>query len=79
MGVRFMFRGMTLLHTDSPDQWKQNGFLGCWMALYGLVGAQMGWLLCPFFSSTNVWLVKRGPGSESVFEAIFSLIPQLFR
>jgi len=78
MGVRFMFRGMTLLHTDSPGQWKRNGFLGCWMVLYGLVGAQMGWLLCPFFSSTDIWIAQRGPGSESLFEAIFKLIPQLF-
>lgn len=79
VGVRFMFRGLTRLHQGKPDFWKQTTFLTAWMGLYGMVGAQMGWLLCPFFSNTNIWISQRGPGSESFFEAIFKLIPQLFR
>ncbi|MCC2668196.1 MAG: actin-binding protein, partial [Armatimonadetes bacterium] len=79
IGVRFMFRGLTRLHQGTPMMWKQSSFLWGWMALYGLVGAQMGWLLCPFFSNSDLLISHRGPGSESVFQAIFTLIPQLFR
>jgi hypothetical protein len=78
VGVRFMFQGLTRLHQGRPDFWKHNTFLSAWMGLYGLVGAQMGWLLCPFFSNSSNWISHRGPGSESIFGAILKLIPQLF-
>jgi hypothetical protein len=49
----------------------------CWMILFGLVGAQMGWVLRPFIGSPDVefaWFRERkGNFFESVWHALQSL------
>ena len=79
MGGNFLFAGTRRFHAHSPSLGKQTLFLRGWMVLYGLVGAQMGFLLSPFFSNSNNWITHRGPGSETVFGAIFKLAMQLLR
>ena len=48
-----------------------------WVIIYGLVGAQMGWLLRPFIGSPDLpfaWYRERG---GNFFEAVFSQIEKL--
>lgn len=79
MGVAFLMHGTRRVHRDSPHLQQQIIFLWCWIALFGLVGAEMGYLLRPFFSPTAEWLRARTPHDETVFQAIWSLMRQLFR
>ena len=47
--------------------------LGWWVILYALVGAQMSWLLRPFFNSTDVFIRPR-----SAIDASMSPKKELF-
>ena len=50
----------------------------CWMILFGLVGAQMGWVLRPFIGEPNTpfaWF--RGRGSN-FFQAVLNALSSLF-
>ena len=79
VGIRFMQYGTNYLHRGTRQQGKQGAFLGAWMLLYALVGAQMGWLLRPFFSPTMEWVRARDASHETVFGAIWELLMQLLR
>ena len=50
----------------------------CWMLIFGLVGAQMAWVLRPFFGKPHqefVWFCPRGSNFfEGVWEALRSLL-----
>jgi hypothetical protein len=74
MGVSFLIQGTRRFHADAPQMGRQLGFLCCWIGLYGMVGAQMGWLLSPFFSPSNEWIIPRQTDDPTVFEAIFRLL-----
>jgi hypothetical protein len=77
MGVAFLLHGTRKLNDGSPHLAKQLGFLWSWIVLYGLVGAQMGWLMSPFFSSSNLIVSHRTPADGTVFTAIWRLVQQL--
>jgi hypothetical protein len=49
----------------------------CWMVVFALVGAQMGWVLRPFVGNPNspfTWFRERG---SNFFEAILNIVGQL--
>jgi hypothetical protein len=51
---------------------------GCWVLIFGLVGAQMGWVLRPFVGAPNQpfqWFRVR---ESSFFEAVWQTLRQLF-
>ena len=78
MGVAFLLHGARRFHADTPQFRPQIAFLWSWIVLYGLVGAQMGWLFRPFFSPTDIWIRPRMPGDATVFEAIWGVVRQVF-
>jgi 2-keto-3-deoxy-galactonokinase len=51
---------------------------GCWVIVFGLVGAQMGWVLRPFVGSPGTpfqWFRER---ESSFFEAVLETVRNLF-
>ena len=51
---------------------------GCWMAVFALVGAQMGWVLRPFIGSPDMkfeWFRER---RSNFFEAVVNALERLF-
>ncbi len=51
---------------------------GCWVVVFGLVGAQMGWVLRPFIGNPNQpfeWFRAR---ESNFFEAVFQALASLF-
>jgi hypothetical protein len=79
MGVGFLFHGIRKLQADAPNLGKQTSFMSLWVALYGLVGAQMGWMLRPFFSPSDILFRGPSPDGENVFGAIWAVVLHLFR
>jgi hypothetical protein len=67
-GVSFLLAAMRHVHRDNPQLATFLNVVKGWIVLYGIVGAQMSWLLRPFFHATNVFLRPRG---GNIFEAIF--------
>jgi hypothetical protein len=51
---------------------------GVWMLVFGLVGAQMAWVLRPFIGNPNQPFTWFRPRESSFFEAVFSAIKNLF-
>lgn len=49
----------------------------CWMMLFGVVGAQMGWVLRPFIGDPNIPFTWFRPTQSNVFEALVSLLRQV--
>jgi hypothetical protein len=78
MGVAFLLHGCRTVNGEIEASGKQTVFLWSWMVLYGLVGAQMGWIMRPFFSSTDVWIRPRDPNEMSVFQALANVVQQVF-
>jgi hypothetical protein len=50
----------------------------CWIILYGLVGAQMGWVLRPFIGSPGLPFSLFRPRQSNVFQGVFNAIANLF-
>jgi hypothetical protein len=50
----------------------------CWILLYGLVGAQMGWVLRPFIGNPDVPFTWFRPRQSNVFQGIVNAIVNLF-
>ena len=70
-GLQFLFRAA---HAVDPKRDGPNAIervLLWWVALYAVVGAQMAWLLRPFFNQTDVFLRAR---SGNFFEAVLRLL-----
>lgn len=49
----------------------------CWIVLFGLVGAQMGWVLRPFIGSPNSPFEWFRPRESSFFQSVFETIQNL--
>lgn len=49
-----------------------------WVILFGLVGAQMSWVLRPFIGKTDEAFVLFAPQQSNFFEAVLKAIGQLF-
>jgi hypothetical protein len=50
----------------------------CWILLYGLVGAQMGWVLRPFVGNPNIPFTFFRPRDSNVFQGILTALANLF-
>lgn len=50
----------------------------CWVLLFGLVGAQMGWVLRPFIGDPNTPFAWLRPRQSNFFEAVFHALGRLF-
>jgi len=50
----------------------------CWIIVFSLVGAQMGWVLRPFIGSPNMPFQWFRPRNSSFFEAVGNTIYSLF-
>ncbi len=74
MGVSFLIKGARRLYGGSPQLRAQVTFLWSWIVLYGLVGAQMGWIFRPFFSNSAEVIRPHSPGDSTVFEAVAILL-----
>jgi hypothetical protein len=77
VGVSFLTSSARRFHADSPQLTSLLSFLACWIVLYGLVGAQMGWLLRPFFSTSSEWLRPHPKGDSGFFVAVWEIINHL--
>jgi hypothetical protein len=56
----------------------EKAVFGCWLVVFGLVGAQMGWILRPFIGDPNIpfqWFRER---ESNFFEAVFQALQNLF-
>jgi hypothetical protein len=50
----------------------------CWVVLFGLVGAQMGWVLRPFIGKPGLPFAWFRPRESNIFEGIWRAIVSLF-
>ena len=50
----------------------------CWVMVFGLVGAQMGWVLRPFIGSPNLPFQFFRPRESNFFEAVVNAFWQMF-
>jgi hypothetical protein len=55
-----------------------NGVFYAWMLVFGLVGAQMGWVLRPFIGSPDVPFTWFRPRQASFFEGVAQALRTLF-
>lgn len=63
---------------DQPRSRHANMVFRCWVVLFGLVGAQMGWVLRPFIGNPKSpfqWLRER---DSNFFEAVWSAFASFF-
>jgi hypothetical protein len=51
----------------------------CWTVIFGVVGAQMAWVLRPYFGGPNQPFVWFGPRTSNFFEGVLSALQQLLR
>ena len=68
----------TLGRTDEVTDDRAKAVFAVWVVLFGLVGAQMSWVLRPFVGSPDrpFSLLREREGSffTAVFNALFSLL-----
>ncbi|MGC9320125.1 MAG: actin-binding WH2 domain-containing protein, partial [Armatimonadota bacterium] len=58
-GVQFLFRAAGAMTPNRSAESPIIRMLKWWVILYAVVGAQMGWLLRPFFNATDVFIRPR--------------------
>ncbi len=53
----------------------------CWTVIFSVVGAQMAWVLRPYFGNAdpNLPFVWFGPRTSNFFEGVWTALHQLFR
>jgi hypothetical protein len=51
---------------------------GCWVVVFGVVGAQMGWVLRPFVGSPDIPFAWFRARQSNFFEAVFEIVRNLF-
>jgi hypothetical protein len=56
-----------------------NAIFRIWVVIFGLVGAQMGWLLRPFIGSPNMPFAWFRPRSGNFFQAFGGAVESLFK
>jgi hypothetical protein len=74
-GVQFMRRGIHALHREAGERQAVERVVNWWMLLYALVGAQMAWLLRPYFSATEVFI---RPRAGNFFVAVLVTLREFF-
>ncbi len=63
--------------TDPIDETASDAtlpLLGIWVVLYGVVGAQMGWVLRPFIGSPDLPFALFRPTEGHIFQAIWKVL-----
>jgi hypothetical protein len=70
-GVQFLFRASGGLEGEHHEATPLQKTLAWWVVLYGVVGAQMAWLLRPFFNATDVFI---RPRSGNFFMAVLQVL-----
>ena len=60
-----------------PDALPKRIFI-VWTVIYGIVGAQMGWILRPFIGTPNMSFTLFRDRDSNFFEAFFRALGQLF-
>lgn len=73
-GVQFLFRAAGGLGEERVGGTPLQQTLMWWVVLYGVVGAQMGWLLRPYFNQTDVFI---RPRSGNFFVAVLRHIADM--
>jgi hypothetical protein len=67
---------------DSPDERGLSRHVKvvfrCWILLFGLVGAQMGWVLRPFIGKPGMAFTWFRPRESNVFQGIMDALARLF-
>jgi hypothetical protein len=85
-GVSYLFRHLARLLNPTPDDGTVSTssskgigpvFL-VWLVVFGLVGAQMGWVLRPFVGSPHLDFTWFRPREASFFEAVLKALRHLF-
>jgi hypothetical protein len=51
----------------------------CWILLFGLVGAQMGWVLRPFIGNPALPFTWFRPRTSNIFQAVLNALANLFQ
>lgn len=59
-GIGFLLHAMSELHPQRAELPRVRQLVRWWVALYAIVGAQMAWLLRPYFTMTDVFIRARG-------------------
>jgi hypothetical protein len=59
-GVAYMFSAVRYVYARHPDAHKFLNLLKAWLVLYGIVGAQMAFILRPFFYPAQTFFAQRG-------------------
>ncbi len=49
----------------------------CWTLIFGVVGAQMAWVLRPYFGNSGETFVWFAPRSSNFFEGVWQALRQL--
>ena len=68
---------LDLLDDEGMDRRVKRVFR-CWMVLFGLVGAQMGWVLRPFIGNPSQPFTWFRPRASNFFEAVWQATLSLF-
>ncbi len=51
----------------------------CWTVIFSVVGAQMAWVLRPYFDTPNGHFVWFGPRTSNFFEGVWTALHQLMQ
>ena len=70
-----MRRGIHALHREASERQAVERVMNWWMVLYALVGAQMAWLLRPYFTATEVFI---RPRAGNFFVAVMVTLREFF-
>jgi hypothetical protein len=70
--------GAARLATDPLAARRVRAIFRLWMILFGLVGAQMGWVLRPFIGNPHLPFTWFRPRQSNFFEAVFHAFGSLF-
>jgi len=76
IGLRFLRRLLLLLL--AVEARASLGIFRIWLVIFGLVGAQMGWLLRPFIGRPGLAFSAFRPRGGSFFQAVFEHFIRLF-
>ena len=72
-GVQFLGRGARALHRNVEERRAMGKVVTWWVVLYAVVGAQMSWLLRPYFTPTDVFI---RPRAGNFFVAVLTTIEE---
>ena len=72
-GIQFLSRGVRALNRELKERKAMERVVRWWVVLYAVVGAQMAWLLRPYFTPTDVFI---RPRAGNFFVAVFTTLKE---